>query len=116
MARAFRHWRRTISHWRRTFSHWSPGPSGPGLLIALLLAARAYAAPVTLHGLAIQESLDTPSIMGTVLPAPGNVSLSVVVQLLVDPRVFRGSGAAEALTRLDARLAQYQARNLSVVL
>jgi len=80
-----------------------------GVLATSALAEAGW----VIRGIGVEERLDDPPIVSTA----GSVGdLALTVSLVVDERQFRGSEAAAAFARLDARLALYRTRNISVVL
>src|SRR5437879_1639959 len=84
------------------------------LAAAMLCGATGWAraAVPLLHGIAVEETLDDPSVLTAAWPAGGTTpNVPIVVHL-----VFHGAGSAAALDRLDARLTMYRTRRIPVVL
>jgi hypothetical protein len=82
-------------------------------LLGVLATSASAEAGWVVRGIGVEERLDDPPIVSTAAPAG---DLALTVSLVVVERQFRGSEAAAAFARLDARLALYRTRNIPVVL
>ena len=82
-----------------------------GVALAWLVLLPMQARAATLRGIAIDQAFNADP-----LPADLPGTVPTIVRLLLDEAQFRGQTAAGAFARLEDVLAQYQARNIQVIL
>jgi hypothetical protein len=87
------------------------------LLCAIPLTAVAQPRVPPLHGIAVDETLGAPSVLAEAVPSGDTTPTApLLVRLTIDPTAFAGPASAAAFAQLDARVALYRARGITVVL